>query len=111
MENRPRRWPFLLQLPLALVIPFVIWWRRTPTNILNSGTLWELLEFVGICGSALLFFAGIPTGILGLWKAGKTEKLKNATIALSILNLAAGILEVGMLLMVFCAVVFGGASV
>lgn len=111
MENRPRKWPFLLQLPLAAVLPFVIWWSRTPTNILNSGPLWKLLEYVGIHGGALLFFAGIPVGILGLCAARKLRKLKTATIALSILNLAAGMIAVGMLVMVFCAVVFGGVSV
>ena len=39
---------FGLELALVLVIPFVIWWSTTPTNVLNSHFLYKLLEIVGI---------------------------------------------------------------
>ena len=104
-------WTFWLELALAAVIPFRIWWSITPTNVLNSSALWKMLESVGICGAALLFFVGIPVGILGIKVAKRMHQLKIATIILSVLNLSAGIIEVGTLLLVFCAVVFGGASV
>ena len=39
---------FGLELAFVLVIPFVIWWSTTPTNVLNSHPLYNLLEIVGI---------------------------------------------------------------
>ena len=102
---------FLLELILFLVIPFDIWWSFTPTNILNSNSLFKLLETIGICGSAIILCVDIPVGIIGIIYAKSMTKLRKATIALSIINLVAGSIEVFMLLFIFCAVVFGGVTV
>ena len=102
---------FGLEFALFLVIPFVIWWSNTPTNILNSNSLFKLLETIGIVGSGLIFFTGIPVGIIGIVKAKKMIKLRKATIVVSIINLTAGSIGILMLLVVFCAVVFGGVSI
>ena len=101
---------FLFELALFLVIPFVIWWSTTPTNVLNSNSLYKLLEVVGVCGCALLP-AGIPIGIIGIIMSKRMEQLRKSTLILSIVNLSVGSIEILMLLVVFCAVVFGGASV
>ena len=45
---------FGLEFALVLVIPFVIWHSTTPTNVLNSNSLYKLLEIAGICGRCLL---------------------------------------------------------
>ncbi len=101
---------FWLELALFLVIPFVIWWSNTPTNILNSNSLFKLLETIGMWGSGIILLASIPVGIIGIIKAKRMIKLRKTTFVLSIINLSAGIIEVGMLIAVFCAVVFGGVS-
>ena len=102
---------FLLEFILFLIIPFVIWWSSTPTNILNSNSLFKLLETIGICGSAIILCVDIPVGIIGIIYAKRMTKLRTATIVLSIINLVAGSIEVFMLLLIFCAVVFGGVTV
>ena len=102
---------FALELILFLVIPFVVWWSVTPTNVLNSNFLYKFLAAIGIRGSNIVFFAGIPVGIIGIIKAKRMIKLRKTTLALSIINLVAGSVEVFMLLLIFCAVVFGGVSV
>ena len=102
---------FLFELTLFLVIPFVIWWSTTPTNVLNSSSLYKLLETVGIWGSGIFLLIGIPAGIIGIIKAKRMIKLRKTTLVLSIINLVAGSIELLLLLIIFCAVVFGGASV
>lgn len=102
---------FGFELALFLVIPFVVWWSTTPTNVLNSSSLYKLLETVGIWGSGIFLLIGIPAGIIGIINSKRMKKLKKTTFVLSIINLVAGSVEVLMLLLVFCAVVFGGASV
>ena len=101
---------FGFELALFLVIPFVVWWSNTPTNVLNSSSLYKLLETVGIWGSGIILLEGIPAGIIGIIKSKRMIKLRKTTFVLSIINLSAGIIEVGMLIAVFCAVVFGGVS-
>ena len=102
---------FWFELALFLVIPFVVWWSTTPTNVLNSNSLYKLLETVGILGSGIILLLGLPAGIIGIIKARKMIKLKKTTFALSIINLVAGCIEFLILLVAFCAVVFGGVSV
>lgn len=109
--KKPKIWIFGLELCLATIIPFIIGWSITPTNILNSNFLFGLLELIGIGGSIIILFVGIPVGIIGIIKARRMEKLRIATITLSIVNLTASIIEMIMLISIFCLVVFGGISV
>ena len=102
---------FWFELALFLVIPVVIWWSTTPTNVLNSNSLYKLLETVGILGSGIILLIGLPAGMIGIIKARKMIKLKKTTFALSIINLVTGCIEFLILLVAFCAVVFGGVSV
>ena len=66
-ENNPifNKMIFWLEILFVLIIPFVICWSITPTNVLNSNSLYKLLEAVGILGSGLLP-VGIPVGIIGI---------------------------------------------
>ena len=104
------RYFFGLELAFVLVIPFVIWWSTTPTNVLNSHFLYKLLGIVGVVGCGLLP-AGIPVGIIGIIMSKRMEQLRKSTLILSIVNLSVGSIEILLLLVVFGAVVFGGASV
>ena len=104
------RYFFGLELAFVLVIPFVIWWSTTPTNVLNSHFLYKLLGIVGVVGCGLLP-AGIPVGIIGIIMSKRMEQLRKSTLILSIVNLSVGSIEILMLLVLFGAVVFGGASV
>lgn len=95
---------FFLELILVSFIPFIIWWSKTPTNVLNSTPLFGLLEKIGLTGSMLLFLLGIPVGIIGIKKSKKLEKHKNITIILSLINLLAGITEITTLfLIILCS--------
>ncbi len=101
---------FWLELVLAVFIPFTIWWSMTPTNILNSNPLFGLLEHMGLTGCIFLFLAGIPAGMIGIRKAKEMQKRKIATIVMSVMNLSAGIVEVGTFILTFCSAIFGGVS-
>jgi len=101
---------FGLEILFVLIIPFVIWWSTTPTNVLNSNSLYKLLEAIGVLGSGLLP-VGIPVGIIGIITSKRMTKLRKATIFLSITNLSIGIIVIFVLLVIFCSVIFGGASV
>ena len=79
---------FWFELALFLVIPFVIWWSITPTNVLNSNSLYKLLVAVGIGGSGIFLLIGIPAGIIGIIRAKRMTKLKMTTFVLSIINLS-----------------------
>lgn len=99
-----------LEFALVLVIPFVIWWATTPTNVINSNSLYKLLEIVGVCGCGLLP-VGIPIGIVGIIVSKRMAQLRKITLVLSIINLSAGSIEILMGLVIFFVVIFGGASV
>ena len=101
---------FWLEFALALVIPIIICWSTTSTKVLNSNLLFKLLEGAGICGSILMLLAGIPVGVFGIIKAKRMERLRNATIILSILNIIAGLIEILIPVLIFYAVVFRGIS-
>ncbi len=101
---------FWLEFALASVIPIIICWSITSTKVLNSNLLFRLLESAGICGSILMFFAGIPVGVLGIIKAKRMKRLRNATIVLSIFNIIVGLIEILILVLIFYAVVFRGIS-
>ena len=102
---------FGIEIAFTLIIPFVVWWSITPTNILNSNSLFQLIETIGIWGGGIIFFAGIPVGIIGIIKARRMTKLRKSTFSFALINLVAGSVEVLILLLIFCAVVFGGVSV
>ena len=89
-------WVFWLELTLAAVIPFIIMSSNTPTNVINSNSLFKLLDTIG--SSAIVL-------------SRRLEKLRIATIVLSGLNLTAGLIEIIALILIFCMTVFGGASV
>ena len=110
---------FWVEFAFAVHIPFIICYINTPTNILNS-TPSSILDFdfwlnafadIGICGFMLMFFAGVFIGIVGIVKARTMGKLKIAMTLLSILNLSVGFVENLAIILVFCAVLFGGVSV
>ena len=101
---------FLLEILFVLIIPLVIWWSTTPTNVINSNSLYKLLEVGGILGIGLLPI-GIPVGLIGIIMSKRMIKLRKTTIFLSIINVSAGSIEIIMMLFFFCAVIFGGLSV
>ena len=101
---------FWLELAIAMVSPFIICWGIISTNVLNSNIFLKLLENIGLLGSVFILFGGIPLGIIGIKKAKRMKKLQVATIAFSIINLTVGIIEIIILILLFCSVIFGGIS-
>ena len=100
-----------IEVALLLLIPFVILWSNIPTNILNSNSLFKLLEPIGNLGRSLILLAEIPVGIIGIIKAKRMIKFRKATLAFSIIHLVAGSIVILGVIVLFCVVVFGGASV
>ena len=110
-ENAANRLSLLVMEAIcAAGIPLIIWWCMTPTNVLNSSPLWKLLEGIGSACTAFILFAGIPVGIAGIRAAKKAENPKASAFVLPVLSLIAGMIEVGALSLIFCAVVFGGVT-
>ena len=103
-------WPFFLQIPLLVLIPFFIWYSKTPTNVLNSSLWWKLLQTVGIGGSIILFWVGIPVGVLGLKNAKRTQGLCIPTRIMAVITFAAGAFFWLALLAGIIAVLFFGAN-
>ena len=101
---------FWLELAFIFVISLAFWRANIPTNVLNSHFLYKLLEIVGFVGCGLLP-VGMPVGIIGIIMSKRMEQLRKSTLILSIVNLSVGSIEILMLLVLFGAVVFGGASV
>ena len=102
---------FLFELILALMIPFIACALTLSPKEEYSNALLGLIAVIGRSGSLLLLLFGIPLGTVGIIFARKAKKLRIATIALSILNLLVGIIEVVILILIICAVVFGGLRV
>jgi hypothetical protein len=100
---------FVLEIALVLLLLFVIGWS-IPSNVLNSNALYKLLEVVGIWGLSFLP-TGIPIGMIGIIRSKRMQQLQKPTLILSIINLSAGSIEILIWLVIFCAAVFGGASV
>ena len=100
---------FVLEIALFLLLLFVIGWS-IPSNVLNSNALYKLLEVVGIWGLSFLP-TGIPIGMIGIIRSKRMEQLRKPTFILSIINLSVGSIEILIWLVIFCAAVFGGASV
>ena len=101
---------FWLELVFIIMIPFVLGWYFTPTNILNSHSIYKVLEAIGFVGGILLP-VGIPAGILGIAMADKMVQLRKPTVILSIINIVAGGFEIVMTMVMLCALVIGGLSV
>ena len=100
-------WPFWLQVCNAAFIPFIVWWGLTPSNVLNSAPGWEMLEHVALFGAALLFFTGILFGVIGLVKAREMSRLRVPTRVLAVMNIAAGLFLLALLILIIVAVAQG----
>ena len=108
------KWPFVIQIPTVVFLPVIMRWSTTPTNVLNASTDGKTLEEIGMLGAAYIFFISLPIGIIGKKYARKHPerlgKLAVPTKVLSIVNILAGAFEIGLLVYLFVAVVFGGLS-
>lgn len=102
---------FITELVFAAVIPFIIVWVLTPTSVLNSSAVFGAIGMVGGIGGAVLLIGGIPIGITGIKTARGMDRMRWATKVLSIVNLTAGMIEIVILIFIFCAVIFGGVAV
>lgn len=107
-------WPFVIQLCIIIFVPIVILWSNTQTNILNSSDAGLFLESLGAIGATIIFFGGIPAGIIGIRYAKRhPENLGSLTVptkALSIFNIIAGSAECLLMLVVFIAAMVTMAS-
>ena len=102
---------FGFELTLFLVIPFVVWLSTTPTNVLNSNSLYKQLGTIGIWVRGITLLADIPVGIIGIITAKRMIRLRKTTFVLSIINLVAGSVVVFMSLLMIGVVIIGGLSV
>ena len=100
-------WPFWLQVCDSVFIPFIVWWGLTPANVLNSAAGWKMLERVSRFGAAVLFFTGVLFGVIGLVKAREMSRLRVPTRVLAVVNIAAGLFLLALLILIIVAVAQG----
>jgi ABC-type antimicrobial peptide transport system permease subunit len=101
---------FYLELLVVLLIPFIILCASIPTNVLNSNIFMKLIQSIGELAIITMLFAGIPVGIIGIIKSKRMNQFRIPTKVLSIVNLSMGAIEIVILIVIFCAVLFGGIS-
>lgn len=114
-NNSKVRWPFILQIPTILFLPVIALWSTTPTNVLNASDGGRALESFGLLGEKYIFYLAIPFGIIGRRyvkkRPGRLGNLERPTKVLALINIVAGALEIGLLIIIFLGVMFGGISV
>lgn len=111
MEKNARIiWPFLLQFVPLMFVSFFVGWATTPTNVLNSAPWGDFLYFAGRLAYAVVAFAGIPIGFLGVQNAILAERFHIPTKVLSIANIAFAIVTWIAPLVLLCAMLFFGAN-
>lgn len=101
---------FWIEFAMSILMLFIICWALIPTNVLNSNFLYKELESVGVGGLIVMLFFSIPIGIIGIKKARVMDKYRIPTTIFSIINLSFGIIEILLLILIFCAVIFGGVT-
>lgn len=104
-ENpKPKRWPFIIQLPSLCLAPIALLGRSLP--------LPEEVEVLGIFGFALIIIFAFPAGLIALIymkrHAGALGTLENPTKALAIINMLLGMLVAVPLYIMFLAVLIFG---
>ena len=100
-ENpKPKRWPFIIQLPSLCLAPITWLGLHLP--------LPEEMKALGALGWALAYFFSFPAGLIALIymkrHAGALGSLGKPTKVLAIINMLLGMLVVAPLLILFLAV-------
>ena len=99
-ETKPKRWPFIIQLPSLCLAPITWLGLHLP--------LPEEMKALGALGYALVFFFAFPAGLIALIymkkHAGALGSLGKPTKVLAIINMLLGMLVVAPLLVLFLAV-------
>ena len=103
-ENpKPKRWPFIIQLPSLCLAPIALLGRSLP--------LPEEVEVLGIFGFALIIIFAFPAGLIALIymkrHAGALGSLEKPTKVLATINMLLGVLTVAPLLILFLAMLAG----
>ena len=102
-ETKPKRWPFIIQLPSLCVAPIALLGRSLPSA--------EMKALGALC-YVLVFFFAFPAGVMALRyirkHAGALGSLEIPTKTLAIINIIMGVLVVAPLLFLFLAVVIFG---
>ena len=101
-ENpKPKRWPFIIQLPSLCVAPIALLHRSLPLVL-------------GALAHVLVFFFALPAGVMALRyirkHAGALGSLEKPTKTLAIINIIMGVLVVAPLLFLFLAVLIFGVT-
>ena len=99
-ETKPKRWPFIIQLPSLCLAPITVFGLSHPMA--------EQMKALGALGYALVFFFAFPAGLIALIymkrHAGALGSFKKPTKVLAIINMPLGMLMVAPLLVLFLAV-------
>ena len=100
-ETKPKRWPFIIQLPSLCVAPIALLSRSLPLVL-------------GALAHVLVFFFALPAGVMALRyirkHAGALGSLEKPTKVLAIINIIMGVLVVVPLLILFLAVLISGVT-
>ncbi len=109
--TKTQKFVFVANIFLVVHLPFIVFWSKIPNNILNSNSLWGWIELIGFAGAFYVLVGGIALGIMGIKESKKMEKFGRATKVMSIINLCAGVCEVGLFVILIFGVVVGSISV
>ena len=106
-ENpKPKRWPFIIQLPPLCLAPIALLGRSLP--------LTGEVKVLGALAYVLVFFFALPAGVMALRyirkHAGALGSLEKPTKTLAIINIIMGVLVVVPLLILFLAVLISGVT-
>lgn len=103
-------WPLLIELFFLVLLAFEIVWAIVISEFGNSAFLW-ILQPVKMIVEEAWFFGILPAGVIGLVFAKKTGKFRILTIIASIINLIAGILMLGLFVLVIVEAFKGNIQV
>ncbi|MBR6976108.1 MAG: hypothetical protein IKH84_04330 [Ottowia sp.] len=105
-ETKPKRWPFIIQLPSLCVAPIALLRLSLP--------LTGEVKVLGALAYVLVFFFAFPAGLIALIymkrHAGALGSLEKPTKVLAIINILMVVLVVVPLLILFLAVLISGVT-
>ena len=103
-------WPLLIELLFLVLLAFEIVGAIAISEFGDSGFLW-IFQPIKMIVEEAWFFSTLPAGVIGLVFAKKTGKFRVLTIIASIINLIAGVLLLGLFVLVIVEAFKGNIQV
>lgn len=92
-EKKSIAWPFWIQIPIVATLPLIFIWCFSTAYEDIDWLYWFFHEVVGPLSNYQMLLC-LPVGIIGLVMSRKTGRLREATIALAVINVVEFVLLV-----------------